>query len=711
MNPQRVRGTQANSQVRFGILGCGGRGHAVGTGFVENAGARVTALADLFGDKLEAAQQHYDQIQQAKGYAAIDSAQLFKGPDAYQRIAASNAVDFILITTPPYFHPHHLETVVDAGKHVYCEKPVAVDVPNAHHVIQIGKKAEEKLSLDVGFQIRMAPPMVELTRRLHDGAIGKVGCGTGVLLLRAHRPAGMGRSLARGEATEELGVGSHISPATSSSSRTSTSSTCATGCCKGHPEKATGTGSRKLRTDTGDCWDNFNVLFTYPGDVQISFGSCQVGHPEFDAAVRLFGTEGSSAAHYDWRVNIAGDNKWDSGLGPDKGAEQFSVTGKFKGSLDQADPEKQRAFVASITSGQFHNQAALGAESAMSAMLGRTAAYKGRLGHLGRTTEVEGSIRSRRSISPNSRDYGCRQSLGVTLKHSFFASRFSEDIRWGLRAWPPSLRLASAAIADPALPAPGADRSHIKKAVQINMLPKQLSYADRFKLARDVGFENVEGQTVTDPRAKPRRSSKAADDAKVHIHSVMNMAHWEYPLSSSDPAVVAKSLDGMKTSLHNAKLWGAGAVLLVPAVVNPETSYQEAWTRSQKQIRTLIPLAEELQGGHRDRGSVEQVPAEPAGDGAIRRRVPEPLDQVLLRRRQRGALRLSAGLDSHARPAHRQGAPEGLQAQSQEGNWQWKNLGEGDIDWAAVRKPSPTWATPATQPPNFQPVTRPTCVT
>ena len=177
MNPQRVRGTQANSQVRFGILGCGGRGHAVGTGFVENAGARVTALADLFGDKLEAAQQHYDQIQQAKGYAAIDSAQLFKGPDAYQRIAASNAVDFILITTPPYFHPHHLETVVDAGKHVYCEKPVAVDVPNAHHVIQIGKKAEEKLSLDVGFQIRMAPPMVELTRRLHDGAIGKVGSG------------------------------------------------------------------------------------------------------------------------------------------------------------------------------------------------------------------------------------------------------------------------------------------------------------------------------------------------------------------------------------------------------------------------------------------------------------------------------------------------------------------------------------------------------
>ena len=125
------------------------------------------------------------------------------------------------------------------------------------------------------------------------------------------------------------------------------------------------------------------------------------------------------------------------------------------------------------------------------------------------------------------------------------------------------------------------------------MLPTNLSYADRFKLAGDVGFEGVEGQTAEDPKVA-EEIKKASEDAKVPIHSVMNMAHWKYPLSSSDPAVVKKSLDGMKTSLHNAKLWGAETVLLVPGVVNPDTSYQEAWTRSQKNIRTLIPLAEEL---------------------------------------------------------------------------------------------------------------------
>src|SRR5437879_12094647 len=87
---------------------------------------------------------------------------------------------------------------------------------------------------------------------------------------------------------------------------------------------------------------------------------------------------------------------------------------------------------------------------------------------------------------------------------------------------------------------------------------------------------------------------KAADGANMRIDSVMNMDHWKYPLSSSEPAVVEKSLAGMRTSLRNAKLWGSDAVLLVPAVVNPQTSYRDAWTRSQAQVRKLMPLAEEL---------------------------------------------------------------------------------------------------------------------
>ena len=133
----------------------------------------------------------------------------------------------------------------------------------------------------------------------------------------------------------------------------------------------------------------------------------------------------------------------------------------------------------------------------------------------------------------------------------------------------------------------------IKKGVLLGMLPKNLSYADRFKLARDVGFEAVQAYT-TPKESEAEEIKKAADSAGIRIDSVMNEGHWEWPLSSSDPAVVEKSLNAMRTSLHNAKLWGCYSVLLVPAVVNPQTSYRDAWTRSQKQIRKLIPLAEEL---------------------------------------------------------------------------------------------------------------------
>jgi L-ribulose-5-phosphate 3-epimerase len=133
----------------------------------------------------------------------------------------------------------------------------------------------------------------------------------------------------------------------------------------------------------------------------------------------------------------------------------------------------------------------------------------------------------------------------------------------------------------------------IKKAVLLGMLPKKMSYADRFNLARDVGFEAVEAYTTPDQH-EAEEIKKAADDARVRIHSVMNEGHWQWPLSSSDPAVVEKSLNAVRTSLHNAKFWGSDTVLLVPGVVNPNTRYQDAWTRSQQQIRKLVPLAQEL---------------------------------------------------------------------------------------------------------------------
>lgn len=136
--------------------------------------------------------------------------------------------------------------------------------------------------------------------------------------------------------------------------------------------------------------------------------------------------------------------------------------------------------------------------------------------------------------------------------------------------------------------------STIKKSVLINMLPKELSYAARFALAREVGFEGIEMQTISRPE-EAAEIREAAAKAGLRIHSVMNMDHWQLPLSSSDPDVVTRSVQGMETSLKNAALWGADAVLLVPAVVDAKTGYRDAYERSQRVIRErLLPMARDL---------------------------------------------------------------------------------------------------------------------
>ena len=180
--------------------------------------------------------------------------------------------------------------------------------------------------------------------------------------------------------------------------------------------------------------------------------------------------------------------------------------------------------------------------------------------------------------------------MGQPSRREFLKSSAATASAASLSATPFG-RSLSAAVRNPRVepPAPLA----IKKGLVFDMLPEKLTVGARFKLARDVGFEVV--QVPTEPEAeRAEEIKKAAGDAGIRIDSVMNMDHWKYPLSSSEDTVVEKSLAGMRTSLHNAKLWGADTVLLVPAVVDAKTSYHDAWQRSQKQIRTLIPLAEEL---------------------------------------------------------------------------------------------------------------------
>jgi len=379
IKPSLVRGSAANSVLRIGLLGCGGRGTEDATNLIDTGGARIVALADLFQDQLDAAHAHFDKIQQAKDLSSIDPAQLFAGPDAYQQIASCKEVDAVVIATPPYFHPQHLEAVVAGGKHVYLEKPVAIDVPGALRVIEIGKRAEGQLSLDVGFQIRDCPVFVELVRRIHSGALGKIVCG------EAHyfssyidRPAWPKASAAERRLRNWI-YDRELSGDIIVEQNIHVIDIC-NWILRSHPLKVSATGGRLGRPTDGDVYGNYNTLFQYPDGVDVTFSSTQFSKGWWDVTARFFGTKGTSQAPYTGLFGIWGEEPWQAPLVPDKDKpedQKFSPTGNFHSNLEFADAEKKKAFVESIASGNLHNQAAKGAESALSCMIARSAAYTG----------------------------------------------------------------------------------------------------------------------------------------------------------------------------------------------------------------------------------------------------------------------------------------------------------------------------------------------
>lgn len=148
----------------------------------------------------------------------------------------------------------------------------------------------------------------------------------------------------------------------------------------------------------------------------------------------------------------------------------------------------------------------------------------------------------------------------------------------------------SSATAQESPPSPHTRPSVIKKAVLWNMLPDGLSVEDRFKLARDVGFEGMEITTLDDPQMV-REFGRAADRTGVPVHSILSSAQWRKPLSSSDPAVVQESMANVELSLRNARDLGADAVLIVPGVVTPRDAYKDVYARSTNAIRVLADRA------------------------------------------------------------------------------------------------------------------------
>ena len=380
LKPRTVFGYEANSAVRLGLLGCGNRGSSVAESFARNTSARIVALADLFSDNLAAGLDRFNKLNASLGQSPIESKLLFRGPHCYEQLANSKDVDLIQISTPPYFHVQHLEAAVAAGKHVYCEKPVGIDVAQAKRALEIAKRVKPNQSVDVGFQCRNAPPIAALAAKIKAGALGKIATGCG----NYNAPVSTEKKR-EGEGKDEYRLRNWLWDRILSGDILIEQNIHIIDLCnwmlREHPVKATATGGRNVLTHYGDCWDNYQVDFTYPNDVHFSFSSTQFGTDGmFDAGLKLFGSIGSATCPYAGPIAITGSNawSWQDSKSTAAGSGTFAANGAFLDNLEFADREKERTFIDSIVSSPAHNQIAEGVETALSCILGRMAGYQKR---------------------------------------------------------------------------------------------------------------------------------------------------------------------------------------------------------------------------------------------------------------------------------------------------------------------------------------------
>jgi len=379
LKPGIVFGSRTNSAIRLGIIGCGNRGTAVISSMSQHTNIAIIAMADLFEDKLKAIAPKLNQLNAAKGFPAISPANIFQGSKAYLKLLELKDVDAVLISSPAYTHPTFMEAAVAAGKHVYCEKPVATDAAGCKRIQQVGEGLKGKLSVVIGFQIRYATPYVEMVKRIQRADIG------GIINAQLYYfSSGTKINEFKNVSDDEFRIRNHYHFHALSGGILLDQGIHMLDVCnwtlKGNPTKAVGTGGKDGRPAIGDAWSNYQVIYQYPGNVNVSFHSTQLGPSFGDVCCRFIGTKGIAEAHYSGGVFINGDNKWDSGIAR-SGSEltpQQQAAGIFLSSLHDADANKEKAFINSIETGNHLDETASGAASTLSAILGRETAATGK---------------------------------------------------------------------------------------------------------------------------------------------------------------------------------------------------------------------------------------------------------------------------------------------------------------------------------------------
>jgi predicted dehydrogenase len=366
-----------SDKIRIGLIGCGGRGtHDATKCLYSSQNVELVAMGDLFAERIERClrtlrrppSENSRQSLNVRDKVNVTEDMCFVGWDAYKKVLALDEVDLVILTEIPHFRPQHLRAAIEAGKHVFMEKPVAVDPVGVRSVIESSEMADKKdLTILAGTQMRRISHLVEGIKSIHDGAIGElvggqcVRLGDGMLTWheqtkeRQSNWSDMEWQIRRwlfltwlsGDFIVEMHV--HNLDVMNWALNT-------------HPVQCMGIGGRQVRTGSeyGNCFDHFVVEYEYPNGVRIEYMGTQIDGVTNRNDQRFVGTKGRAYTDFG-RVVVEGPNKaeyaWDN------------IDPCLKQHADQ---------IAAIREGKHLNEGRRIAESTLTAIMGRMSAYTGR---------------------------------------------------------------------------------------------------------------------------------------------------------------------------------------------------------------------------------------------------------------------------------------------------------------------------------------------
>jgi len=349
--------------IRLGLVGCGGRGTgAAAQALRADPGARLVAVTDAFEDRLEASLANLKRQGDFADRVVVDQDHRFTGFDGYQGVIASD-VDAVLLATPPHFRPAQFRACIEAGKHVFAEKPVAVDAPGVRSVLETTELAKEKgLCVVSGLNGRYAPQLQEIIKRIHDGAVGDV------LALHAARYAGgvWVRPRQPGMTDMEYQMRNWyyftwLSGDFNVEQFVHQLDRMAWVMNDEYPVRCYATGGRQARTapEHGQIYDHFSSVFEYPGGARVFATTRHQRGCSNESQALVIGTKGTA----------------DLAAGTISGKNPYKTPDRKRTDSHQLE---QNAFLAALRAGDVINNGDYMAKSTMMAILERMSAYTGR---------------------------------------------------------------------------------------------------------------------------------------------------------------------------------------------------------------------------------------------------------------------------------------------------------------------------------------------